>query len=257
MRLKADWIGYYTIARREVVRIIRIWQQTLLPPVITMALYFVIFGSLMGDRIGPVGGLPYILYIMPGLVMMAVINNSYLNVTSSFFSNKFQRNVEEMLVAPLRNSVILWGYITGGIVRGIIIGIFVILTALFFTKVPVYNWIATVFVAIFTAILFSIAGLINGIFAKKFDDISIVPVFILTPLTYFGGVFYSIDMLSPFWQAASYANPIFYMVNAFRYAMLGQADVELHFALGMIVGATVLSYMFCLWILNKGIGVKS
>lgn len=257
MRLKEDWIGYYTIARREVVRIFRIWQQTLLPPVITMGLYFVIFGSLMGERIGPMGGLPYILYIMPGLVMMAVINNSYLNVTGSFFSNKFQRNVEEMLVAPMRDSVILWGYISGGIIRGLIIGILVIITSLFFTKVQVYNWPVTILVAVCTAILFSIAGLINGIFAKKFDDISIVPVFILTPLTYFGGVFYSANMLSPFWQAASYANPIFYMVNAFRYAMLGQSDVGIYYALSMIIGSTALLYAFCLWLLNKGIGVKS
>lgn len=257
MRIKENWISFYTLYRREFVRIVRIWSQTLLPPVITMSLYFIIFGNLIGSRIGLIDGMSYVEFIMPGLVMMAIINNSYLNTTSSFFGNKFQRNVEEMFIAPMPNSIIIAGYVCGGIVRGLIVGVLVIFVSLFFTKVQVYNWPATLTIAFFTATLFSLAGMLNGIFAKKFDDISIVPVFILTPLTYLGGVFYSVSALSPLWQKLSFANPIFYMVNGFRYGMLGKGDVSLTYALVIILGAMILTYMLCVWLLNKGIGVKT
>lgn len=257
MRIKENWISFYTLYRREFVRIVRIWQQTLLPPVITMSLYFIIFGNLIGPRIGTLDGFTYMQYIMPGLVMMSIINNSYLNVTSSFFGNKFQRNIEEMLVAPMPNSIILAGYVCGGIVRGILVGLMVIIVSLFFTKIHVHDWFATIVVAIFTAVLFSLAGLLNGILAKKFDDISIIPVFILTPLTYLGGVFYSVSLLPSFWKSVTYANPIFYMVNGFRYGILGQSDVSLSYALIILLGSVVLMYTVCIWMLNKGIGIKS
>jgi ABC-2 type transport system permease protein len=257
MRIRENWTAFYTLFYREFTRIMRIWSQTLLPPVITMALYFVIFGSLIGPRIGVMNGIPYIEYIVPGLVMMAIINNSYLNVVSSFFGNKFQRNIEEMLVAPMPNSIILSGYVSGGIIRGLIVGLLVILVSLFFTRIEMYHWGATFLIAVFTAVCFSLAGFINGIFAKKFDDISIIPLFILTPLTYLGGVFYSIDLLPKFWQAAMHLNPIFYMVNGFRYGMLGKSDVMIEYALLMLGGSVVILYCSCLWLLNRGIGVRS
>ncbi len=257
MRIKENWIGYFTLTNRELMRIFRIWAQTILPPVVTIALYFVIFGNLIGPRIGAMNGIAYIQYIVPGLVMMAIINNSYMNVVSSFFSNKFQGNIEEMLVAPMPNYIILSGYVSGGIIRGLIVGVCVIFVALFFTKLEMYHWCATISIAILTAILFSLAGFINGIFAKKFDDISIIPTFILTPLTYLGGVFYSTDMLPQLWQLAMYVNPIFYMVNGFRYGMLGAADVGIGYALAMLGGSIVILYSLCVWLMNKGVGIKS
>ncbi len=257
MRLRENWISFYTLFRREMVRIIRIWQQTLLPPVITMSLYFVIFGDLIGPRIGTMGGFDYIQYIMPGLVMMAIINNAYLNVTSSVFGNKFQRNFEELLVAPMSYANIILGYVCAGIARGLLVGVAVIFVSLFFTKISVNDWIATIVIALLSSALFSIAGMINGLLAKKFDDISIVPVFILTPLTYLGGVFYSVDMLSPFWRSLTHLNPIFYIINAFRYALLGYSDVDLVPSLFIIFVATIVLFWVCHWLLKKGIGVKS
>ncbi len=257
MRIKENWISFYTLYRREMLRILRIWPQTLLPPVITMSLYFIIFGNLIGPRIGDMQGFSYIQYIVPGLVMMSIINNSYLNVSSSFFGNKFQHNIEEMLVAPMPNSMILAGYVAGGIVRGLLVGFLVVLVSLFFTKMKMYNWLSMLTIAVFTAVLFSLAGFVNGILAKKFDDIAIIPMFILTPLTYLGGVFYSVDMLPPIWQKITYANPVFYMVNGFRYSILGESDVPLSFALLMIFGSVIILYLFCLWLLNKGIGIRS
>jgi len=257
MRVKENWIAFYTLLHREVKRIIRIWTQTLLPPVITISLYFIIFGTLIGPRIGDMNGVGYMEYIVPGLVMMAIINNSYLNVVSSFFSNKFQRNIEEMLVAPMPNSLILAGYVSGGIARGLIVGILVIFVSLFFTKIEMYHWGATLLIAVFTAVGFSLAGFINGIFAKTFDDISIIPVFVLTPLTYLGGVFYSIELLPKFWQAVMHINPIFYMVNGFRYGMLGKSDVAIEYALLMLGGSVLILYFLSLHLLNKGVGVRS
>lgn len=257
MRIKENWIAFYTLYYRELVRILRIWPQTLLPPVMTMSLYFVIFGNVIGPRIGDMNGIAYIQYIVPGLVMMAIINNAYMNVSSSFFGNKFQRNIEEMLVAPMPNYIILGGYVSGGIVRGLIVGVLVIFVSLFFTKIHMAHWLITLLVAVFTSVLFSLAGFLNGIFAKKFDDIAIVPMFILTPLTYLGGVFYSVDLLPKFWQMLTYANPVFYMVNGFRYGMLGTADVAIEYGLTIIGGSVVIIYSLCLWLLNRGIGVRS
>lgn len=255
-RFKENMIGLYTILRREISRFIRIWSQTLLPSVISMTLYFVIFGNLMGSRIGEIEGISYIEYIVPGLIMMAIITNSYGNVVASFFGSKFQRNIEEMLVSPLPNFIILWGYLLGGLARGIAVGVLVTGLSLFFTALPLTNIWLIIVVAVLTAILFSLAGLINGIFAKKFDDINIVPTFVLTPLTYLGGVFYSIDFLPSFWQWVSYSNPVFYMINAFRYGMLGKSDIDIHVALWVIIGFIIVLYSWAIWLFRKGVGIK-
>lgn len=252
-----QFIGFYTIVRREVMRIIRIWPQTLLPPVITVSLYFVIFGNLIGEKIGTMGDVSYIQYIVPGLIMLSIITNSYANVVASFFGAKFQRHIEEMLVSPMNKSTILWGFILGGVVRGLIIGLMVTIISLFFTEWYIFNISLTLLVAILTAVLFSLAGFVNAVYAKKFDDISIVPTFVLAPLTYLGGIFYSIDLLSPLWQQITHFNPIFYMVNAFRFGMLGSSDVHILSALGVILGFIVSLLVFCLWLLHKGIGVRN
>lgn len=251
------FISFYTLFLRELFRIIRIWPQTILPPVMTISLYFVIFGNLIGPRIGEMDGVAYIQYIVPGLVMMAIINNAYLNVSSSFYGNKFQRNIEEMLVAPMPNYVILAGYVSGGIMRGVIVGLLVIFVALFFTHIHMHNWAITLLIAILTGVLFSLAGFLNGLFAKSFDDISIIPMFILTPLTYLGGVFYSVDLLPKFWQVLTYANPVFYMVNGFRYGMLGVSDVPIVYGLVIISSAVVVTYGLCIWLLAKGAGIRT
>lgn len=257
LRIRENSIALYTILRREVVRFIRIWSQTLLPPVITMGLYFLIFGNLIGPRIGNMAGYSYIEYIVPGLVMMSVITNSYANVVASFFGSKFQRSLEEMLVSPTPNSIIVWGYLLGGIARGLVVGFLVIVLSLFFTQLPIINLFIIIIVGLLTATLFSLAGLLNGIFAKKFDDINLVPTFILTPLTYLGGVFYSINMLPEFWQKITYVNPIFYMVNAFRYGMLGYSDVPLSTALVVILAFIVVLYALTVWLMNKGFGIRT
>jgi ABC-2 type transport system permease protein len=249
--------AYNTIAIKEISRFLRIWIQTILPPAVSMALYFVIFGNLIGPRIGEMGGYSYVEYIAPGIIMMAIINNSYANVVSSFFSAKFQRHIEEMLVAPIPNFVILGGYITGGIVRGIIVGIVVTIIALFFTKLHINNYLIVFTIVLMTSILFSLGGFINGIYAKKFDDISIVPTFILTPLIYLGGVFYSIDLLPDFWQSVSRANPILYMVNAFRYGLLGVSDIDIAAAFIIIAGFIIILFIMSLYLLNIGKGIKT
>lgn len=256
-RFKENSIALYTIVNKEVVRFIRIWSQTLLPSVISMALYFLIFGNLIGSRIGEIDGYRYIDYIVPGLIMMAIITNSYANVVSSFFSSKFQRNIEEMLVSPMPTSVILWGFIMGGTVRGVLVGILVTIVSLFFTKLQIQYIGLTIIIGICTAILFSLAGLLNGIFAKKFDDINIVPTFVLTPLTYLGGVFYSVNLLPYFWKDITFANPVFYMINAFRYGMLGFSDVGIDVAVWVIAGLIVVMYCLCFWLLEKGIGIRT
>ncbi len=257
MLIKENWISFLTILRREVTRVVRIWPQTVLPPVITMSLYFVIFGNLIGPRIGEMEGYSYIQYIVPGLIMMSIITSSYANVVSSFFGAKFQKHIEELLVAPTYNSVVVWGFVCGGVTRGLAVGFFVSLIALFFTKLHFYQLGITMLVAVLTAILFSLMGLLNGIFAKKFDDISIIPTFVLTPLTYLGGVFYSIDLLPVFWQKVTYANPVFYMVNAFRYGMLGESDVEIEIAIIMISGFIIALYAISLWLIKKGYRLRS
>lgn len=256
-RITENTIALYTIARREIIRFFRIWSQTLLPPVISVLLYFIIFGNLIGSRIGQMGGVSYMEYIVPGLIMMSIITNAYGNVVASFFGSKFQRNIEEMLVSPMPNSVILWGYVLGGVARGVVVGVLVTILSFFFVKLTLNNIGLVFIVAILTATLFSLAGLLNGIFAKKFDDINIIPTFVLTPLTYLGGIFYSIELLPPFWQGVTYFNPIFYMVNAFRYGMLGYSDVDIRIALTIIIVFIVAMYLFTLNLLQRGVGIRS
>ncbi len=251
MTLSAQWVALMTIVRKEVTRFLRIWVQTLIPPVITMGLYFVIFGHLIGARIGQMGGFDYMSFVVPGLVMMAVINNAYSNVVSSFFSAKFHHSIEELLVSPTPSYVILWGYVFGGVLRGLVIGLIVTLVSTTFAKFSIEHIVVTVVVVLFSSILFATAGLINAIFANSFDDISIIPTFILTPLTYFGGVFYSIELLPEFWQGVSQLNPILYMVNAFRYGFLGVSDVNIFVALGGIIGFTLVLYFVAWYLLAK------
>ncbi|HKM15036.1 MAG TPA: ABC transporter permease [Marinospirillum sp.] len=250
------WIAFTTILTKEIRRFMRIWAQTLLPPAITMTLYFVIFGNLIGSRIGEMGGFNYMQFIMPGLIMMSVITNSYSNVTSSFFSSKFQKSIEEMLVAPVPSWVILSGYVLGGVVRGLLVGLIVTLLALFFTDLTVHNLFITITVIFLTAILFSIGGFINALFARSFDDIAIIPTFILTPLTYLGGVFYSIQLLPEFWQGLSLFNPILYMVNTFRFGILGASDVNPWVALIAICVFIVILFSLALWLLERGRGLR-
>lgn len=250
-------IALTTIVIREVLRFVRIWPQTLMPPVVVTSLYFVIFGNLIGSRIGRMDGFGYNEFIMPGLVMMAVITNAYSNVVSSFYSSKFHRNIEEMLISPMPNYVILLGYVIGGVARGLMVGVLVMIVALFFTDLTVeHPWI-TVTILLLTAALFSVAGFINAIFAKSFDDISIVPTFVLAPLTYLGGVFYSIDILSPFWRQISFGNPILYMVNGFRYGILGVSDIDILPAMALTLFLLLLMSGVALRLLERGTGIRS
>jgi ABC-2 type transport system permease protein len=257
MNGRAQYIAFRAILIKEVLRFVRIWIQTILPPMITTALYFVIFGRLIGSQVGDVHGIGYMEYIVPGLILMTVITNSYANVVSSFYGAKFQRNIEEMLVAPVPNYLILLGFIGGGLARGLAVGLAVTVVALFFTPIPLHNLWVAVSVLVLTSLLFSLAGIINGIYAKSFDDISVIPTFVLTPLTYLGGVFYSVSMLPPVWQSISLANPILYMVNAFRYGLLGVSDVNLGVAYLAIVGFIVGLFGFALHLLNRGHGIRS
>ncbi|MEE4174039.1 MAG: ABC transporter permease [Xanthomonadales bacterium] len=257
MSSSVNWIGYKTIVRKEVVRILRIWGQTVVPPAITMSLYFIIFGNLIGSRIGEMGGFDYMQFIVPGLVMMSVITNSYGNMVSSFFGAKFGHHIEELLISPLPNWVILAGYVTGALVRGLLVGAVVIVVSLFFTELEVQHPWVTLSVLVLTAIVFAMAGMVNAIFAEKFDDIAIIPTFVLTPLTYLGGVFYSISLLPEFWQKVSAFNPILYMVNGFRYGMLGTSDVSLTTAYVIIGVFGVVLGGACLYLLNTGKGMRS
>ncbi|GHD47857.1 ABC-2 type transport system permease protein [Marinobacter persicus] len=256
MTLHALWVAFVTIVVREVRRFTRIWAQTLLPPAVTMTLYFIIFGNLIGSRIGEMGGYDYMQFIVPGLIMMAVITNSYGNVVSSFFSMKFQRSIEELLVSPVPNWTILAGYVAGGMARGLSIGLIVTLLSLAFTRLSIHNLPMVVITVFLTSALFSLGGFINAMLATKFDDISIVPTFILTPLTYLGGVFYSIQMLPEFWQGVSMVNPILYMVNGFRYGILGVSDVNPFVSLGMILVFIVLLAAIALRMLARGKGIR-
>jgi ABC-2 type transport system permease protein len=246
-----------TLARKEIMRILRIWSQTILPPAITMTLYFVIFGNLIGKRIGEMGGFDYMSFIVPGLVMMSVITNSYGNMVSSFFGAKFSKHIEEMLVAPMPNIVILGGHVLGALSRGLLVGSIVTIIALFFTKIQIHNIWIVLSTVILTSIVFALGGFINACLARKFDDIAIIPAFILTPLTYLGGVFYTISLLPEFWQTVSKFNPVLYMVNAFRYGFLGVSDVNLYFAYAVILGFVVLLGSISLYMLHKGIGLRS
>jgi ABC-2 type transport system permease protein len=256
-RWKSYTIAFQTIVYKELARFLRIWLQTILPSAITMTLYFVIFGNLIGKRVGEMGGFSYMQYIAPGIIMMAVITNSYQNVVSSFFGAKFQGHIEEILVAPVPHVLIVCGYVVGGVARGIIVGLVVTLIALLFIQITIHSYLITFAVIILTATLFSIGGLINAILATKFDDISIVPTFVLTPLTYLGGVFYSIDMLPDFWRTVSLGNPILYMVNAFRYGILGVSDIGLGAAFCVIALFIVSLFISALYLLNRGIGIRT
>ena len=256
MSMHYQWVAFQTIVVKEIRRFVRIWPQTLLPPAITMTLYFVIFGNLIGSRIGDMGGFDYMQFIVPGLVMMSVIQNSYGNVVSSFYSTKFQRSIEEMLVSPMSSTTILLGYGAGGVARGICVGLIVTLLSLFFTELQVQHVFVTILVVVLTAVLFSIGGFINAMFANKFDDVAIIPTFVLTPLTYLGGVFYSIDLLPEFWRTVSLFNPVVYMVNTFRYGLLGVSDVDVPGSLAAIILFTAALFSLALWMLNRGVGIR-
>ncbi|CAA9891179.1 putative transporter subunit: membrane component of ABC superfamily [Candidatus Methylobacter favarea] len=251
------WIAFRTIVIKETYRFIRIWPQTLLPPAITTALYFLIFGKLIGARIGTIHGASYMDYIVPGVILMSVISHAYSNVVSSFYSTKFQRNIEELLVAPVPNWVILGGYVSGGIFRGLLVGLVVALISLLFADIVVRNAVIAIAIAMLTATVFSLAGFINAVLAESFDDISIIPNFVLTPLSYLGGVFYSVGMLPGIWQTISLANPILYMINAFRYGFIGVTDVDIQFAFLITGGFIIVLTGLSLVMLHKGVGIKN
>ena len=256
MNFQRQLISLSTLVRKEFSRVTRIWVQTIVPPIITMSLYFVIFGNLIGRRIGQMEGFDYMQYIAPGLIMMSVITNSYGNVVSSFFGAKFQRHLEEMLVAPMPTWAIILGHVAGGVVRGLMVGAVVTFIALFFTEVRIANIFITISIVVLTAVVFALGGLINAIFARKFDDISIIPAFVLAPLTYLGGVFYSISLLPPIAQKISLMNPILYMVNAFRYGMLGISDIDIMRAYVIIMVFAVGLFFACMILINKGVGIR-
>ena len=257
MNIRTQYIALQTILLKETLRFLRIWIQTILPPAITTALYFIIFGKLIGAQLGPVDGLSYTQFIAPGLIMMAVITNAYSNVVSSFFSAKFQRHIEEMLVSPLPDAIIVLGFVGGGVARGLAVGIVVATISLFFADLHWQHPLLILGVIVLTSVLFALAGLINGIFAKSFDDISIVPTFVLTPLIYLGGIFYSIKMLPPFWQEVSLLNPILYMINAFRYGILGVSDIDVRVAFAIILLFIVALFGYSLWLLRRGTGIRT
>lgn len=256
MKLALNGVALKTLVRKEVIRVARIWIQTIVPPAITMTLYFIIFGNLIGKRIGSMGGFDYMQYIAPGLIMMSVITNSYGNVVSSFFGAKFGKHIEEMLVSPMSNATIIVGHVAGGVIRGLMVGLLVTAIALGFTNLTVEHPLITLSMVLLASTVFALLGLVNAIFAKKFDDISIIPTFVLTPLTYLGGVFYSITLLPEFWQNVSLGNPILYMVNAFRYGILGVSDINIAAAY-LIVGLFVIGlFTLNLMLLNRGVGIR-
>ena len=251
------WIAFRTIVTKEIRRYSRIWVQTLIPPVITMTLYFVIFGNLIGRRIGDMDGFDYMAYIVPGLIMMAVITNSYSNVVSSFYSSKFQNYIQEILVSPMPNVLILLGFVLGGVSRGLLIGFIVTMVSMLFTDLHIQHPLVMISIVFLTSVVFSLGGLINAIFAKSFDDISIIPTFVLVPLTYLGGVFYSINLLPEFWRNLSMVNPILYMVNAFRYGILGASDIDIQVAFVILLGLIVVLFLFSLHLLKTSAGLRS
>lgn len=254
---EVNWVAFKTIIAKEIRRFMRIWVQTIVPPAVSAVLYMMIFGTLIGSRVGEMDGHRYIDFIIPGIIMMSVITNSYSNTVSSFFSAKFQRHLEELLIAPVYNWVILAGYVAGGVCRGLAVGALVAAVSLVFTRIWIENPLTTVVVVVLTAVLFSIAGVINAVFAKSFDDISIIPNFVLTPLTYLGGIFYSVKLLPDFWERLSLINPVLYMVNGFRYGILGTSDIQVGWSLFVISAFIVLLGSLALYLLNSGIGIKS
>ncbi|CZF83606.1 Inner membrane transport permease YadH [Grimontia celer] len=254
---KLYWVAFKSLIIKEITRFTRIWVQTLVPPAITMTLYFIIFGNLIGSRIGEMGGFSYMAYIVPGLIMMSVITNSYSNVASSFFSAKMHRNIEELMVAPVPNYIMIAGYVGGGVARGLAVGLMVSLVSLFFVDLEIAHLGVIVATVIMTSVVFSLGGLINAVFAKTFDDISIIPTFVLTPLTYLGGVFYSLSLLPEFWQGVSKLNPIVYMVNAFRYGFLGVSDVNIVTSFAVLSLFVVGLYTLAWYLISRGIGLRS
>lgn len=255
--MNRNMISLVCIVRKEATRIFRIWVQTLVPPVITITLYFIIFGRLIGSQLRDIGGYDYMSFIAPGLIMMSIITNSYTNTVSSFFSAKFQRNIEELQVSPTPDYVVILGYVSGGMVRGLSVGLLVSCVSFFFAGIPLYNIAYVVIFAVLTSFVFSLAGMINGIFAQKFDDVSIIPTFVITPLTYLGGVFYSISLLPDFWQSLSKINPIIYMIDGFRYGFLGISDINVYSGLAMLTLFSVILFSANLYLLKKGIGVRT
>lgn len=251
------FIAFKSILAKEINRFTRIWIQTLVPPAITMTLYFLIFGNLVGSRIGEMGGVSYMEFIAPGLIMMSVITNSYSNVASSFYSAKFQRNLEELMVAPVPHYVLIAGYVGGGVARGLCVGLIVTLVAMFFVDISLHHAGLVVMTVFLTSVLFSLGGLINAVFAKSFDDISIIPTFVLTPLTYLGGVFYSLSLLPPFWQGVSALNPVVYMINVFRYGFLGFADISVPLSIAIMIGFCVALWTLAYYLVSRGIGLRS
>lgn len=257
MNTQGLWTAFYTLMRKDVVRIFRIWSQTLLPPVVTTSLYFAIFGAFIGAQVAPIDGFSYMQFIMPGLVMMTVITSAYSHVSSSFFSAKFMRNLEELLVSPMPHWLIILSYVAGGVMRAFLVGILVIIVSLFFTQITIANGFIILLAGVLTAVLFSLAGLVNGILAKGFDGITIIPNFVLTPLTYLGGIFYSIELLPEPFRTLSLGNPILYMVNAFRYGFLGIADVSLWTSFGVTLLVTVILLAITLRFFRQGMGLKT
>ena len=247
-----QWVALLTLMRKEIRRYTRIWSQTLLPSAITMSLYFLIFGSLIGSRIGEMGGVSYMEFVVPGLIMMAIVTNSYANVVSSFFGSKFNNSIEELLVSPTPNHIVLLGFVSGGVSRGMLVAVIVTIVASLFVELNIHSYAVVVAVVTLTSILFSLCGLINAVFANTFDDINIVPTFVLTPLTYLGGVFYSLKLLPEFWATVSQANPLVYVVNAFRFGMLGVSDVSVGFAFAMIGAFTLVAYLYAAHLLRTG-----
>ena len=251
------WTAFRTLLIKEILRFARIWVQTILPPAITMALYCIIFGKLIGSQIGDIEGFRYIDFIVPGLILMSVISNSYANTVSSFYFSRWNKHIDELLIAPIPNWLILAGYVAGGVARGVIVGIVVTIVASFFSDLSIHSYGITFLVFVLTSVLFSLAGFINGVFANSFDDISIIPTFVLTPLTYLGGVFYSMSLLPEFWQTVSMANPVLYMVNAFRYGLLGVSDINLGSGIAIILGFTLILALYAHSLMKRGVGIKS
>jgi len=251
------WTAFRTLLIKEILRFARIWVQTILPPAITMALYFIIFGKLIGSQIGDIEGFRYVDFIVPGLILMSVISNSYANTVSSFYFSRWNKHIDELLIAPIPNWLILAGYVSGGVARGVIVGIVVTIVASFFSDLSIHSYGITFLVFVLTSVLFSLAGFINGVFANSFDDISIIPTFVLTPLTYLGGVFYSMSLLPEFWQTVSMANPVLYMVNTFRYGLLGVSDINLGSGIAIILGFTLILALYAHSLMKRGVGIKS
>lgn len=251
------WIAFYTIVRKDVVRILRIWAQTFLPSVVTSVLYFLIFGTFLGSRIGEVHGVPYIMFVVPGLVMLAVVTNSYMNSSFTMFMSKFfARTIDEILVSPTPPWIIVAGFVTGGVIRGVAVGTLVLLVALFFTKLAVYNLSIIILFLLLTSVVFAVAGLVNGVYAKSIDGINIVPTFVLTPLVYLGGVFYSAQSLPGFWGTLTAFDPIFYIINGFRYGFLGVSDVPIMYSVGLLVLFALVLIGFAIYLIRKGLGLR-